>query len=357
MNADTLKSIKDAFVQELSISSQGNKTSLPFIRHTLSAQSVVADDEIFQTLVIGGSYYQKATIHKRNGNLVIVEHTQGEQPAFLTKQSLLDFVVVHLDPKVKTVALNFAYPLEPVTRGDVLDGVLQGGSKENTFEGLIGQNVGETIELYINETQNRQLKVAVANDTICLLLSGLMNHTWDHLAAGIVGTGLNFALFLDEHTVVNLESGSFDKFTQSEAGQDIDKFSAVPGDAIFEKEISGAYLFKHFNYLVQKQKIPMEAISSSKQLDYLVSAPTPELAALAKDILITSASLVAAQVAGIMEFCGRDLTFIMQGSLYWKGTNYKETIEKLAIELCPQYKATYEQVLHSDLFGAAKLVA
>lgn len=357
MDFATVKQIKDAFVQELQASASGTKTSLPFIRHTLAAQSIVAEDEVFQTLVIGGSYYQKATMHKRGGNLVIVEHEQGEQPAFLTKQSMLDFVVQHLDPKVKTVALNFAYPMTPISRGAVLDGSLQSGSKENTFEGLVGQNVGETIEMYIKETQHRDITVAVANDTICLLLSGLMTHTWDNLAAGIVGTGLNFAIFLDQTTVVNLESGSFDKFTQSEAGQNIDKFSAVPGDAIFEKEISGAYLFKHFNYLAQKQKIPMEAISSSKQLDYLVTAPTPAIAELAKSILMNSASLVAAQIAGIMEFGGRDITFIMQGSLYWKGTNYKETIEKLVVELCPQYKATYEHVLHSDLFGAAKLVA
>ena len=58
-----------------------------------------------------------------------------------------------------------------------------------------------------------------------------------------------------------------------------------------------------------------------------------------------------------MEFSNRDLVFIMQGSLYWKGYNYKESVEKKVIELCPKYRASYENVLHSDLFGAAKLVA
>ncbi len=357
MTFEEIQTIKNAFVNELSNATAGERTSLPFIRHTLTSRSLVAQDEKFQTLVIGGSFYQKATMQKANHNIKIIVHTQGAQPTFLTKQNLMDFVVSHLDADVQTLALNFAYPMDPVTRGDVLDGVLQHGSKENVFEGLVGQKVGEEIEKYVKETQGRDLKVSVANDTICLLLSGLIQHQWDKLAAGIVGTGLNFALYLDANTAVNLESGSFDKFTQSEAGHEIDIHSAAPGDAIFEKEISGAYLFRHFNHLAQKRGIKIDAIATSKQLDYLVTAPSPEIAGLAQEILAESAKLVAAQVAGIMEFCKRDLVFIMQGSLYWKGSKYKETIEQLVIELCPQHRASYENVLHSDLLGAAKLVA
>ena len=355
MQTDELKAIKNSFIKELELASAGNKTSLPFIQHTLSSRSLVAQSEIFQTLVIGGSIFQKATMQKVDDNIKIILSTQGDQPQFLTKQHLLEFVATHLEPEVKTVAVNFAYALEPVTRGDVLDRKLQFGAKENTFDGLLGECVGEEIEKYIKETQGRDIQVSVANDTICLMLSGLIHHSWDQLAAGIVGTGLNFAMFLDEHTAVNLESGSFNKFPQSEAGKDIDTHSAVPGDAIFEKEISGAYLFRHFNYLAQKRNIKIDSISSSKQLDYLVSAPSPDVAALAQEVL--AYSLSAIQIAGIMEFCKRDIVFIMQGSLYWKGSKYKETIENLVIELCPQYTASYENVLHSDLMGAAKLVA
>ncbi|CAN5187734.1 hypothetical protein BH09PAT2_BH09PAT2_02270 [soil metagenome] len=357
MQLDQLNAIKTAFVQELADATAGNKTSLPFIRHTLTSRSLVAQNEIFQTLVIGGSIFQKAVMQKVDDNIKIIVHTQGEQPKFLTKQHLMDFVISHLEPEVKTIALNFAYPMTPISRGDVLDGTLQNGSKENTFEGLVGQNVGEEIEKYIKETQGRDVQISIANDTICLMLSGLIQHPWNKLAAGIVGTGLNFAMYLDENTAVNLESGSFDKFTPSEAGIDIDIHSAAPKDAIFEKEISGAYLFKHFNFLAQKRGIAIEPISSSQQLDNLVNAPSPEIAALAQEILLNSASLVAIQVAGIMEFCKRDLVFIMQGSLYWKGNKYKDTIEKLVIEMCPQHKASYENVFHSDLLGAAKLVA
>lgn len=357
LDKNALTQIKNNFVSELQNGVDGTTSSLPFIKHTLASNTLVELGEVFQTLVIGGSFYQKALMKRVNGNIQILEYSQGEQPPFLKEQDLLSFIEQHLDPNVKTVAVNFAYPLKPVTRGDIVDGVLVSGSKENTFDGLVGKTLGETIEQYFKEKHNRELRVAAANDTICLLLSGLIHHGWDNLAAGIVGTGLNFAIFLDKTNVVNLESANFNKFPQTESGRDIDSKSVEPGGAVYEKEVSGAYLYRHFNYVAKKQNLPIEEIKSTKELESLVRHENADIAKLANDILHYSASLVAAQIAAIMEFCKRDIVFIMQGSLYWKGYNYKETVEKLVVELCPTYRATYENVLHSDLFGAAKLVA
>lgn len=356
MNIQELTQIKNNFVQELEKGKQNSGSSLPFIRHNLSPASLVEQNGVFQTLVIGGSFYQKAKMKKINGNIQIMEHDQGPQPPFLSKQDLMTFIEEHIDPEVSVVALNFAYPMTPVSRDNILDGTLQSGSKENTFEGLVGENVGEAIEKYMAEKHNRTLKVSAANDTICLLLSGLIHHEWDAIAAGIVGTGLNFAIFLDEHITVNLESAAFSNFPQSEAGKDIDRTSAAPGDALYEKEISGAYLYRHFNFEAKKRGLDVKEIESSKELDELIHDSNPEISGLAKAIIRHSAELVAAQIAGILEFSKRDLVFIMQGSLYWKGNQYKETVETLVTQLCPQYKASYENVLHSDLFGAAKLV-
>jgi hexokinase len=357
MNLQQLGEIKNNFIKELENATNNSTSSLPFIRHTLSVQPLVEEKEIFQTLVIGGSFYQKAVSKRINGNIKILHYEQGEQPPFLTEQDLMTFVEKHLDPDTKVVALNFAYPMSPVTRGEILDGVLNSGSKENTFTGLVGKPVGESIEKYIKEKTGRDIKVAAANDTICLLLSGLIHHEWDNLAAGIVGTGLNFAIFLDAKTTVNLETANFDKFTQSEAGKEIDSHSASKGDSLYEKEISGAYLYKHFNFLITERNLPIEPLTSTKDLENLVHNKNKEIATTAKEVLEHSASLVAAQIAGIMEFCKRDIIFIMQGSLYWKGYRYKEMVERLVIDLSPSYTASYEQVLHSDLYGAAKLVA
>lgn len=356
MNIQDLQTIKTSFVKELEKGSRGEEISLPFIKHQLSTVSIVEQGEVFETLVIGGSFYQKAVMKKVNGSIQILKHEQGPQPPFLTQADLMIFVEHHIEPEVKTVALNFAYPMTPVTRDGRLDGILQSGSKENTFEGLVGKQVGEEIEKYMKENHDRTLTISAANDTICLLLSGLVHHEWDSIAAGIVGTGLNFAIFLDEHTTVNLEAADFNRFKQSEAGKEIDRTSVAPGSALYEKEISGAYLYQHYNIEIKRRNLEVPEISSTKELEARLRDDNPAIAALAREIMDHSAGLVAAQIAGIMEFSKRDLVFIMQGSLYWKGNQYKETVERLVTELCPEYSASYENVLHSDLFGAAKLV-
>ncbi|MBI4079190.1 MAG: hypothetical protein HY429_02740 [Candidatus Levybacteria bacterium] len=80
---------------------------------------------------------------------------------------------------------------------------------------------------------SKQHCIAVANDVVRLVLSGLTKYSWTSLAGGIVGTGTNLSFFLDEHYVVNLESGNFNKFMQSDEGKSIDSHSVVPGNQLF----------------------------------------------------------------------------------------------------------------------------
>jgi len=356
MDSQTLAKISQSFSHELQNGKIGQKTCLPFIRHQLSEHSITDIDELFQVMVVGGSFYQKALMKKTNEAIEVISHQEGAQPPFLSEQALMDFLYEHVDPQVKTIALNFAYPMMPINREGRLDGKLVSGSKENTFEGLVGRVVGERIEQFFEKKCSRKINVSAANDTICLLLSGMMYHPWNQLAAGVVGTGLNFAIFLDEHTAVNLEAAEFDKFEQSEAGKIIDKASASPGSALIEKEVSGAYLYHHFNISAEKLQFTVEKITSTKEIDDYANNENHELSRLAKKTLRHSAAFTAIQIAGILEFCDRDLTFVMQGSLFWKGYRYKETVEKHVQELAPNYHPSYEQVLHSDLYGAAKLV-
>ena len=395
-----------AFSQMLS-DSLTEKTALPFIKHTLAPNPIVKPGEEFQTLTIGGSICQsdRMRIDPTSPSLELgirgagrkihsLDRKVQEQPAFNTEEEFLSYFESLLDPNVRVVALNFAYPLNPVSRNGLLDGVLVSGSKENTFTGLVGKPVGETIEQYIKQKLDREIRVSVANDTICLLLSGLTKYKWNEIAAGIAGTGLNFAIFLDEHTAINLESANFNKFEQTPEGRQIDKESVSPGDAVFEKEISGAYLYKHFNLIAERNGLKTR-ISSSKELDKLAEyaehfthdnrhselgsesmelnrfrvppslklqrASKPgmtnegKLAQIAHTLLQRSADLVACQIAGIMEFQKRDLIFVMQGSLFWKGYKYKETVDK-TVKRLTKYRAQFVKIENADLLGAAKLI-
>jgi len=357
VDIQTLQQVKDNFVSVLKQAASGQQTTLPFIRYHFRQASLVQPGDTFQSLVIGGSICQTATMKKVGDQFQIPEHSQELQPSFRSKTDLMKYIATHIHPEVEVIALNFAYPLTPVLRDSLLDGILQSGTKENIFDGLVGTQVGEAIESYMKQIHGRTIRVAVANDVICLLLSGLTSHAWDTIAAGIVGTGMNFAIFLDKNTMVDLESANFNHFPQSETGKEIDRLSVSPGIALYEKEVSGAYLYQHFNILAKKRGILFQTIDSSEQLGALVHHNTKEVAELAQEVLDHSASLVAVQIAGILAFCKRDLHFIMQGSLYGKGHGYQDRVARLVNELEPDYHASYEQVLHSDLIGAAKLIS
>lgn len=349
--------VAENFVKELELAAAGQTTSLPFIRHTLLDTATVKEGETFQAIVTGGSCFQKALMRKTATGLEIIHSDEGDQPVFTTKEILFEFLASHVEPDVSIIGLNFAYPMQPVMRGSILDGTLTRGTKENNFDGLVGQVVGQEFEAYMKEKYGRDLTVACANDTICLLLSGLLRHKPTELAAGIVGTGMNFAIFLDETTAINLESSNFDKFERSEPGIGVDKTSNQPGTSFYEKETAGAYIYQQLNYLIRARGLPVPEIDSTKLIDVYAQDENEDVAKAAQEVLNRSAELIAAQIAGLMKFLGRDLTFIMQGSVYWKGYNYKETVTRLVEELCPEHKATFEKDSLSDLHGAAKLVA
>lgn len=360
MNLDlgALKTIQNNFAQELRDAQAGKKTSLPFIKHTLPDSPLVSTDEVFQVLVIGGSVCKKALVRKTDGAIEIVKQETHPQPRFTSKEIFLSFIEKAVDKNVKTLAINFAFPLKPVFEDKKLDGIFLAGSKEHVFEGMIGAQIGKLIEEHLYNARKQKLRVSVANDTICLLLSGLTEHHWNQLAAGILGTGLNFAIFLDQTTAVNLEAANFDKFPQSSEGKEIDASSARPGTALLEKETSGAYLYMHFNKLLKKRGVQHKAISSTHELKNMaLEEKDTEASGIARELLGYSAGLLSSAIAGIIQFQERDLIFVMDGSFFWEGRVFVNLVEHDLKQLIPSRNVTFASIKDSTILGAAKLVA
>ncbi len=350
-----LKNIRDNFWKELTYATAGKKTSLPFIKHPLPLRPIVCENELFQTIVIGGTKFETALLKKKAHTPTIISYQQGTVPQFISLQIFFDFFCSHLASGVKTVALNFAWGLRPVLRNGVLDGIRHSKSaKEHAFSGLYEKTVGLELEKYIYKTQKRRITVSCANDTICLLLSGLNSSTWQSIIAGVVGSGLNFAYFFDHDTAVNLESSNFDKFKLSKTGYTIDQSSLNKHRAIFEKETSGAYLHKHFNMLIKNTDKP---ITSTEELSAIASAKNSR-GELARFLLERSASLVACQMAGLYRFKNnKQLGFIIEGSLFWHGWHYRQFVKKyLTLLEVPTSGISFIKIKNSSLMGAARLV-
>ncbi|MBI2430808.1 MAG: hypothetical protein HYV39_02230 [Candidatus Levybacteria bacterium] len=356
MDLPVLKVIQRNFVKELETAKSGKKSSLSFIVNQLPTTALVKDGQLFQVLSIGGGVTKVALIKKQKGTHCLLKQLTFQQPPFKTLQDFLSCVETHLAPSVTTLALNFAQAITPVFKHNRLDGILLNGTKESAFKGLIGKAVGQTIEAYFAK-KGRRITVSLANDAVCLLLSGLIKYPWRELAGGIVGTGVNFSFFTTENHIINLEAGNFNKFPQTEEGKLIDKASVRPGSSLFEKETSGAYLYKHFNHMIEKQKVSFPPLSETKELDIVMLTGKPAVSKLAQNTIRQSAQLIACQIAGITRFKQTDITFVMEGSLFWKGLSYKQIVEETVKKLVPEYTVTFVEIPNSPIIGATKLVS
>ena len=331
----------------------GQPTDFAFIRHPLPEQPLVRDGETFLALVIGGSSYRTALVTRRGLTYERDRESTGPIPKLRDTSVFFPFLASLIPPQVSVVAFNFAFAMTPSLQDGRLEGILVSGGKEHGLTDLLGKPVAASIEAYLRG-QGRQVRFTVANDAICLLLSGLPTHPRTSLAAGIVGTGLNFAVFADPATAVNLESAVFTGFPQSEAGRGVDRVSQSPGRAVLEKEVSGEYLPRLFTGAAAKLGLTGADVRSAADVSDLAYAGR-EGSEIARALLARSAAWVAAQMVGIAEWYERPTTFVMEGSVYWHAWRYRELVEHWIGQLGCSQPIDAVKVADSALTGAIHL--
>lgn len=339
-----LLKFSDSFMEELKKADAGKATDFAYSIHEFYESDRIPDES--QLMVIGGSNFQSCRVINNRPDLENI--ISEELPLMTSEKILMDVVYRNIHSSTKYLAVNFAFPLTPVMRDNRLDGILIRGTKGHTLDDCINRAVGEIIENHCRE-KGLDIKVSLANDTICLILAGLESGEKNNLVGGVVGTGFNFGFFKDNSTVVNLESGNFKKFTVTDTGAIIDKESSNQGEQFLEKEVGGAYLFKHYNILKGH-----EACNNTEELSMLAEQGDE----VAQNIFERSASLVAAEIAAIYFFKEKkQITCIIEGSLFWKGWNFKEFV----YEYCEKLGVSRESletiyVEHSSLKGAMRLL-
>lgn len=354
MDFSSLALLSRTIADELRGAELGHASSFPYIRNP-RPQETDKKDLTLQVIVIGGSIFKKGIFKRVNGALHLVSSSQKSQPPFRTKEDFLRFCLAEVDPSIPDIGVNFAYPLRPFLRQGRLDGKLLSGMKENRFEGLTTEAIGEELERAIYEKNGKRMKITTANDTVCLLFSGLSVTDWQNLTAGVIGTGINFAFFSDAHEAINTEAANFNKFSQSDEAKQIDRDSVSPGSALFEKEIAGAYLYQHFNQYVKARGLSFSPLTQTHELDILAQEETEE-GQLARSLLRRSAQLSGALIAGVTLFKGQDATCVLEGSLFWKGYRYKEVVDETVSSLLSDQAVTFIKIADSPLLGAAYLV-
>ena len=325
---------------------------------------MVQPNQVFQAFVIGGTYGAMVVVklNKDKKFAILKQKTFTPLPRFATKEDFLAFIEANLEQQTAAIGINFAYNLIPVV-GEMgeLDGIMnQGDTKGHAFQGLQQEQVGKTIEDYLKETTNRDIAVTVANDSVCLITSGLEEDTdRENLIAAIAGTGYNVAIFLDNNTVVNLQASDFTGFTQTVTGRVVDAESKNAGEQLFNKEVAAGDLYKHYNVLIPLMHLQTPPLQTSEELSQLARKATGTESQVARELFKRSASLVAAQLAGIYEFKGRPLglTCITQGSLFLKGPDYISNIQRQLEALgVPKNAFEFKKIENSDVLGVIKLI-
>jgi len=356
---DKIQEIARSFSQELKDTYEGEKTSLPFLIHTLPRSPHIAEGSIIQVMVFGGTLFKTSIFQKKSEAFVLIHEEEEEKtPLFIDKKTFVDFTIQKLNEATDFLVINFAYPIQPILNDDALDGILLHGTKEHIFAGMVGSSIGNIVRNAAQEAARKSLFVSVANDAVCLLLSQATKQNWNEIVGGIIGTGTNYAITLPDQTIVNLECGNFHTFPLSESGKQIDVESSNPGTQRIEKEIAGAYLYKHYNYYVKRDSPCAPLITSSSHLSEIAANEAHPDCTLARSLLGRSARLAAAQMAGIYHFKTdlTDLTFVMEGNLFWQGWHYKEQVGQCLGELGLQSSIHFTKNEHHSIEGGLRLL-
>lgn len=354
--------IRDNFRKELYRATQGQRSSIPYLIYITKVKPIVSTG-IVQGIVIGGTNYIVSTQRiEANGTKTTLHHETGTLPIITNEEVLRNFLLHHRDQRAEAVGINLGFPIKPITglHGEI-DGQILNGTKEHTFTGLIDKPLGD----FVREVYEKDIPVAVANDTICLTLAG----DGEENGSLIAGTGFNVGLkqiVNKKPIIINLEAGNFNKFEATEILKTIDASSEMPGKQLFEKIISGKYLATYFNAKAASLGIRHKAVKTSQELSAL-SHETSDARAnkLARALLERSAGLVAAAIAGLYAFSidqkiialDETFTLVSEGSLLWKGWRYYDNVqEQLELLGIPKGTVELKHVKDSSIKGAIGLV-
>ena len=355
--ADQLQTFSKNLLQEIN-KKGNNNSSIAYIKNPIPKTKLVQDGEKYQVIMIGGTHLESAIVSNNKGIIKVHDLVETNIPKIETKKQFLDYFAQYVSPEIKVLAINFAYPIKPVLRDGKLDAILLSVSKEHKFEGLIGKKVGLEVENFLSQKNGQKVNVSICNDTTALGLAGLSfenNFDIKNVSATVIGTGFNIGTFVNSEMFINLEAGNFDKFEQSESGRHIDKNSQNPGKQQLEKELSGGYLVSHFNYYAKKEGLEIQ-VESTKEVSQI--ATTRHAAGkIARKVIERSAQMSAMSFKTLFDLDrdqdgkSADQLILVEGSLYWKGYNYIEYLNKWLKELDVE---VYNSVMYQDLLEAEK---
>lgn len=253
--------VLDDFLAEMKRGLAGKPSSLAMIPTYISIHKPVPSFRPVIALDAGGTNLRVATIiFDGDGNPEIKNLTKHKMPGSeeeLDKDEFFNRFVKFLSPfadQADSVGFCFSYPAEI---SPSRDGRLLSWTKEIQAPEIVGEFIGKNIFDRL-EKEGHKLKFTLLNDTVATLLAGKsvdFGQKYDTYIGFILGTGTNTAyiesnlnitkcpgLDAESAQAINTESGNFSKCPRGPVDIAFDRTTDNPGQYLFEKMISGAYL-------------------------------------------------------------------------------------------------------------------
>ncbi|MDI3480558.1 MAG: hexokinase [Tepidanaerobacteraceae bacterium] len=253
------------FMEEMERGLEGQNSSLKMLPTYITMDGEIPLEEPVIVMDAGGTNFRMAVIRFNKDKKPVMEDyrlypmpgTRGEIP----KEQFFTTIAGYIEPllnKSRKIGFCFSYPAEMLPNKD---GRLLQLSKEVRVRDLIGEVIGENLlkTAKIMGCNIGDKKIVLLNDTVATLLGGRAaypDRVFESYIGFILGTGTNTCytekncnikkapdlLCRDGCTIVNIESGGYDKIPQGLIDKEFDNETANPGAYKFEKMVAGKYL-------------------------------------------------------------------------------------------------------------------
>ena len=249
----------ELFVEDMDRGLSGQGGSMDMIPTYLSCGAPPVGQRAAVIDAGGTNFRASQVLFTENGPVIErVERTKMpgvSRPA--TWEQFMDFSARELAPMLDGASgIGFCFSFRAEVTPE-RDGKVIMMSKGVELSGYEGRLVCADLLKALERAGLPQPPAALVNDTAAVLLSGadlLRSGSYDSLIGLVCGTGQNSCCVVDRSKIgklslepgpgmlVNLESGCFDGFVRGDYDLELDEHSTNPGDHIFEKMTSGAYL-------------------------------------------------------------------------------------------------------------------
>lgn len=241
-----------------------NPASLAMIPSYVSMERAVPVGSPVLVLDAGGTNLRTAVVWFDERGTPRIEDFQkyrmpGTEGLDLSAFAFFDSLAERLRPvidRATSVGFCFSYPAEITPE---CDGRLLRWTKQVQATEVVGKMVGAGVAEAVRAKFGREVSVRIINDTVATLLAGKsagVSRKYSSYVGFILGTGTNMAYVERTERIgkanlppggcmaINVESGNFDGFPQSDFDREMDAPLPDRGSGTFEKMISGGYLGK-----------------------------------------------------------------------------------------------------------------